>query len=244
MGVVKDRRAGTYTGVLAVRGKSFALLDDAEKSQRLTAWGGILAGLAREGGVVHRLQWIERTVPDPGDEIGHYLKDNLALPLSSPIARAYLEVVDQAGPASQEHEALVAVQIDAAKSQRLIKAAGGNDYGACEVLRRELTSLASSLMNTEVAVEGVLTPRLLAHAFRTAFDPESRRLLATVGSNEASRLGTSPANAGPLATEASWSTYQTDGACHATYWIAEWPRIEVGPAYGGDANRRADDGTG
>lgn len=35
----------------------------------------------------------------------------------------------------------------------------------------------------------------------------------------------------PLATEEQWSTYRVDGGWHATYWIAEWPRLEVGPDF-------------
>ena len=98
-----------------MRGKSFALLDGPEKARRLASWAGILSGLAREGGVVHRFQWVERTVPDPGNEIGNYLKENIAVPLDSVIARSYLEVVDEAGPVTQEHEIFVAVQIHAGR---------------------------------------------------------------------------------------------------------------------------------
>ena len=227
IGVIKDRRAGTYTGVLSVRGKSFALLDSPEKSRRLASWASILSGLAREGGAVHRVQWVERTVPDAGDEIGQYLKKNMAVPVDSAIARSYLEVVDQAGPVTQEHEVLVALQVHAGKTRRGIKAAGGGDHGACEVLRRELASLSASLMSAEVAVEGALTPRLVAKALRTAFDPACRRSLAAIASREVDREGTSVLNAGPLGAEETWSMYRSDGACHATYWIAEWPRIDA-----------------
>lgn len=231
IGVAKDQRFGTYTGVLSVRGKTFALLDGSEKARRLSSWAGILAGLAREGGLIHRIQWVERTVPDPGDEVGEYLKRNVAVVLDSPLARSYLEVVDEAGPVTQEHEVFVALQVSAARSARAIKAAGGGDDGACEVLRRELTSLSSSLMSTEVVVEGALTPRLLAHALRTSFDPASRGRLASIGSRQPQRIGTSLVNAGPMATEEVWSTFGSDGAWHATYWIAEWPRVDTDPDF-------------
>ena len=39
------------------------------------------------------------------------------------------------------------------------------------------------------------------------------------------------AGAWPLATDTSWSSYRTDGGWHATYWVAEWPRVEVGPDF-------------
>ncbi|MCA1705066.1 MAG: hypothetical protein LC808_18115, partial [Actinobacteria bacterium] len=231
IGVLKARRDGTYTGVLAARGKSFALLDGPEKARRLSSWAGILAGLAREGGAVHRIQWIERTVPDPGNEIGKYLKDNISVPLDSAIARSYLEVVDQAGPTTQEHEVFIAVRVHAGRSSRAVKLAGGGDQGACELLRRELAALSSSLMGTDIAVEGALTPRLVAHVMRTAFDPASRQKIASIASKIPQRAGTAPVNAGPIAAEESWSSYRTDSGWHATYWIAEWPRIDVDPDF-------------
>ena len=231
IGVLKDRRAGTYTGILAVRGKSFALLDDSEKSRRLSTWAGILSGLAREGGTVHRLQWVERTVPDPGNQVGNYLKEKIAVPLDSRIARSYLEVVDQAGPTTQEHEVFVSLQIHGGRSNRAIKGAGGGDVGACEVLRRELTALSTSLIGSDVTVEGALTPRLTAFALRSAFDPWSRERLASIASKDPDRIGTSLVNASPMAAQESWTTYRTDSAWHATYWIAEWPRLDVGPDF-------------
>jgi hypothetical protein len=231
IGIVKDARNGTFTGLLAVRGKSFALLDGPEKARRLASWAGILAGLAREGGVVHRLQWVERTVPDPGDEIGNYLKDNIAVPLDSVIARSYLEVVDEAGPVTQQHETFVALQIHAARSARAVKAAGGGDEGACELLRRELAALSTKLVSAEVTVEGALTPRLVASALRTGFDPSCREALAKSASRLPDSEGTSVVNAAPMATEVSWSSYRSDEAWHRTYWIAEWPRIDADPDF-------------
>jgi hypothetical protein len=231
LGIVKDRRSGTFTGVLTVRGRSFALLDAPEKSRRLSSWAGILSGLARETAPIHRIQWVERTVPDPGDDIGGYLKGNIAVALDSPLARSYLEVVDEAGPTTQEHEVFVALQISAARAGRAIKAAGGGDLGACEVLRRELTSLSTNLIGTDVMVEGALTPRLLAHALRTGFDPRCRSGLASLANADPARRGTSLANAGPMASEETWSNYRTDDAFHATYWIAEWPRVDTDPDF-------------
>ena len=231
IGILKDQKGGTYTGVLAVRGKSFALLDGPDKVRRLAAWAGILSGLARENGSVHRIQWVERTVPDPGDDIGKYLKENIKVPLGSALARSYLEVVDEAGPTTQEHELFVALQISAAKASRAVKAAGGGDPGACEVLRRELTLLSTNLLGAEVAVQGALTPRLMSHALRTAFDPGCRGALASMAARDPERAGPSVANSGPLGTQESWSTYRTDNAWHATYWIAEWPRVDADPDF-------------
>lgn len=227
IGIAKDRRRGVYAGVLSVRGSSFTLADADEKSRRLALWAGVLTAMARDGGSVHRIQWVERTVPDTSDRVAEHLRDNIAVLLDSPLARSYLEVIDGAGPTTQDHEVFVALAINASTAAKAIKAAGGGDAGACEVVRRELTSLSSNLIGCDVVVEGALTPRLLSRALRAAFDPASRRGLASIASRDPERDGSSVENAGPMATETSWASYRTDGAWHATYWIAEWPRVGV-----------------
>ncbi len=34
-----------------------------------------------------------------------------------------------------------------------------------------------------------------------------------------------------MAVEPSWDAVHTDGTWHATYWIAEWPRVDVTPDF-------------
>ncbi len=227
-GVIRDGRAG-YVAVLALRGRSFALLDNTEKTRRLAGWGSVLSGLARSGSPISVVQWVERAVPDDQDALGRYLQEALELPLSAPSVRSYLELVDEAAPVTQQHEVLLAVRLDPRRCHRHIRQAGGGDAGACQVLLRELQALEDQLRNADVRVDGVLTPRMLARAIRTAFDPGARSGLSLIGAGEEGRKGTAPRNAWPFAAQEDWSTYRTDSAVHATYWIAEWPRMDVGP---------------
>src|SRR6266511_3311170 len=147
VGVIKDLRARTYVAVLAVRVSSFGLLDRAEQEARQAAWGGVLAGLAREGSPVSRIQWLERTVPADGDEIGRYLGeawDRGSVSLESLAMQSYLDLVGSAPAVTKDHELFVCLQIDAKRAWRQIKRAGGNDgadAGACVALRRELEAL-------------------------------------------------------------------------------------------------------
>lgn len=55
--------------------------------------------------------------------------------------------------------------------------------------------------------------------------------MASIASKHPDRAGTAVVNAGPMAAEESWSCYRTDSGWHATYWIAEWPRIDVDPDF-------------
>lgn len=228
VGVVHDRRADTYSAVLSVRGRSFQLADTPDRQRRLAAWGGLLAGLARASSPVHRIQWVERTAPEDADAMGRYLADARRVPRDHPTLESYLELVDQAGPAPPAHESLLVVSVATRHARRAIKQAGGGHTGATQVLVRELIGLRRQLAAADLAVDGILTPRLVAGAMRSAFEPHSRAALsrrATAGGDEA---GTDPANAWPLGTGTSWSTYRTADVWHATYWIAQWPRSGVG----------------
>lgn len=237
VGVLKDRRAHAYTATLAVRVTSFGLLDRAEQETRQAGWGGVLAGLARQGSPVSRIQWLERTVPADGGEIGRYLGEAWArdtVPVDSLSMQSYLELTSTAPAVTTDHELFVCLQIDAKRAWRQIKRMGGKqgmDAGACAVLLRELEVLAERLTAADVRVVGALRPGMLAVAVRVAFDPWSRPGLARLAAADLDRDGIDEAAAWPMGTETSWDVYRTDGAFHATYWIASWPRVDVGAAF-------------
>ena len=231
IGVIKDAKAKTYTAVISVRGRSFALLDVEAKERLLEQWADVLSGLAREGSPITRVQWLERTVPDPGDAIGQYLREAVALPPTSTAVRSYLQLVEDAGPTTQHHESFVAIQLSAAKAIRMIKQAGGGDDGACAVLAREIYGLASRLGAADLDVVGMLTPRLVAQTIRVSFDPKSQASIALANVTGPDEDGLHPDQAWPLATNDQWAYYRTDSGVHATYWVAEWPRLDVGPDF-------------
>ncbi|HZD72613.1 MAG TPA: SCO6880 family protein [Actinomycetota bacterium] len=234
LGVLADRSNGTFTAVIQARARSFVLLDPEDKAQRLAGWANVIAGLAREGSPISRLQWLERTVPDDRNALNRYLRDALdpeigldALPLQS-----YLRLTQAAGPVTEQHELYIALQLNAGKAARAIKQAGGKDTGACMVLARELDTMARRLEQAEVEVLHALGPRRLAATIRLAYDPHARTNLARLASNDPSREdGVSARNAWPQRTRTHWSYYRTNDVVHSTYWIAEWPRIEVGPDF-------------
>lgn len=233
VGVAKDRHANTYTAVLAVRVRSFGLLDRAEQERRLAGWGSVLAGLARENSPIRRLQWVERTVPSDGDEVARYLQEerDTTVQLASSSVASYIELVESAGAVTQDHELFVALQLDARRAWRQVKRLGKGDHGACALLMRELETLAERLVAADVQVQGALRPRMLARAIRDAYDPYGRTYRNRLAAVAADHAGVHPANAWPLAAEATWADYRTDSAVHATYWIAEWPRIDVGATF-------------
>ncbi|HSS08412.1 MAG TPA: SCO6880 family protein [Acidimicrobiales bacterium] len=217
MGVVKDKKAGTLVAVLPVRGRSFSLLDPSEKERRLGAWGAVLAAIGRDGSPVYRLQWLERTVPGSRDGLDRYLRDaatsDTGLALDS-----YRELITDAGPVGQAHEVLLAIAINPRRASRTLRTFGRGDEAACGLLQRELRLLQGRLRSAELIVDSVLTKSQLAQAVRMAVDP-------------AVRHKTRLRSPWPTATDESWSRYRTDSAWHATYWVADWPRLDVGPDF-------------
>jgi hypothetical protein len=232
VGVIEDRRAGTFTAALAVRAGAFALRDAAEQERALDAWGQVLASCGRDGSPVRRLQWVEQTLPAQGDELAAHFQAqrDRAVPLDSDLVRSYIELVESAAPTSTEHEVLIALQIDQRRGARELRRLGGGTEAACELLLREAESLAERLTLAEVSVSGLLRPRQYAAVIRNSFDPFGRQARARTSFAQGSE-GVEPALMGPAADETSWSHYRSDSALHATYWIASWPRSDVGPMF-------------
>ena len=225
IGVLCEQRRRRLTAVLACRVIAFSLLDPEAQERRLARWGLILSGAA--GGSVKRIQWLERTVPAQGDELARWLHDERdpAVPLrGTPMIESYLELIGATTRVTLEHEVLVAVQIDERQG------ADGR-VGAVQKLIEQTERISEGLEAAEVSVIGALGAPQLARAIRTAFDPYARAELAALEAGDATRDGLAETNAWPLGAREQWEHYRTDGAYHATFWIGEWPRVEVSPMF-------------
>lgn len=226
IGVISERRGRRLSAVLACRVVSFTLLDPEAQERRLGRWGLVLSGAA--GTSVRRIQWIERTVPAQGDELARWVAQERdpSIPLrGTPLIDSYLELIDTTARVIQEHEILVAVQVDSSRVRD-----GGSDAVA-RALLEQTERLAQGLEAAEVGVLGALSPGQLCRALRTAFDPYSRSELAVMETADPARDGLEEPGAWPLGCEESWEHYRSDGALHATYWIGAWPRVEVSPMF-------------
>jgi hypothetical protein len=226
VGVLSESRGRRLTAVLACRVLAFSLLDAEAQERRLARWGLILAGAA--AGPVRRIQWIERTAPAQGDELARWLhhERDPAVPLrGTPMIESYLELIGSTTRATQEHEVLIAVQIDARR------VADRGDDGPARALVEQTERIAQGLEAAEVTVLGALGPAQLARTLRTAFDPYARAELAALEAAEPDRDGLAETNAWPLGAREHWDHYESDGAVHATFWIGGWPRVDVSPMF-------------
>jgi hypothetical protein len=231
IGMIRDGAAGTYTGVLRGHGRTFALCDEAEQASLVDGWAEVLASMADSGTPISRLQVIERTLPDTGEDAARYLREEMRRPATDDLVRSYLELLDEAAPLSREHETLIVLQLDVRRLAGSIRQFRDRDLAAYVALVQELSSFSDRLRTAGIGVEGALPPRLLAETVRVAFEPWARLDLAQRAMRDPQGAGLEPSSAWPVAAEDGWSRYRTDGAWHAVYWIREWPRVAVRPDF-------------
>ncbi len=226
IGLLADRSGRRVVAVLACRVAAFSLLDPEAQERRLARWGLVLSGAAGTG--IRRIQWVERTAPAQGDEMARWLhaERDPAVPLrGTAMVESYLELISSSARVTQEHEILLAVQVDA----RRVRDRGPD--GLRRALVEQTERVAHRIEAAEVTVLGALGPGQLARVLRTGFDPYARGELAVLEAADPDREGLTEASAWPLGARESWDHYQTDGALHATYWISAWPRVDVSPMF-------------
>ncbi len=222
IGALSEHSGRRLTAVLACRVLGFSLLEPEAQERRLARWGLVLSGAS--GSAIRRLQWIERTAPAQGDELARWVQAERdpAVPLrGTPMIESYLELIGTTARVTQEHEILLAVQVDS----RRVRDRGAD--AVANALVEETERIAKGLQAAEVTVLGALSAGQLARALRTAFDPYARTELAGLEAADPERDGLAERAAWPLGARESWDHYRSDGALHATYWIGAWPRIEV-----------------
>jgi hypothetical protein len=206
MGVVHDRAARTLTAAVSLRGRSFALLGPDEQDRRVGAWSSVLASLAREGSPVHRVQWVAASFPDDGRGVHAYLVAEAVADAASASSASYEALLADMDSHACAHDVVLAVQVRLTKSVEV----------GCAALAREVGSLVRLLGDADVQVESVLNAEDLAH-----------QLLRTYEAGAPNAPAASAEDPWPMAMEETWSSVRVDGMVHATFWVAEWPRIEV-----------------
>jgi hypothetical protein len=206
MGVVHDRAGRTLTAAVSLRGGSFALLGADEQDRRVGAWASMLASLAREGSPVHRVQWVAASFPDDGYGLRSYVAAEAVPDVASVCTASYNALLADMDSHTCAHDVVLALQVRLTKSVEV----------GCATLAREMGSLVRLLADADVQVESVLSADDLARQLLRTYEPHPVP------------AGMEPAqDHWPMALEESWSEVRVDGMVHATFWVAEWPRIEV-----------------
>ncbi|HEY6428324.1 MAG TPA: SCO6880 family protein [Acidimicrobiales bacterium] len=205
MGVLHDRSARTLTAVLSLRGASFALLGPDEQDRRVGAWASVLASLAREGSPVHRVQWVAASFPDEGHGARAYLRaEGSAATLASAATASYESLLADMDSHTCAHDVVLALQVRLTKSVE----------AGCATLAREVGSVVRHLGDADVSVERILGVDDVAALLLRTYEARAEKTLPF-------------ADPWPMAVEERWSALRVDGMVHATFWVAEWPRVEV-----------------
>ncbi|MGH7359763.1 MAG: SCO6880 family protein, partial [Candidatus Rokuibacteriota bacterium] len=231
VGVVADARARVFSASVRVQGREFALVERAEQDRLLAGWGHVLAGFCRERGAVARVGWSEWAAPAGLDEHLRYVEAEANAPQDSPHRAAYLSLLEAAGPMTTTHEVLVTVTVDARRIPAPRRRPGEHpDAPFTDVLLEELRLLSGRLEDAGLTVEPPLSPGELREVLRLRLDPGAMPRLASLRRAQAF-AGVGAHNFGPLALDVGFAHARADGSLHRTYWVAEWPRLELPPAW-------------
>lgn len=207
--VVLDRRAGTLTAIARISSAGFLLADVATQDHRVGAWGRILGSLSQTDDVV-RLQVLHRSLPasDASNSLAR-LGEGFA-------ARVLFELMAQT-PVDQR-ETLVAVALRSGRPR-----GGRPEPSRLAQVDERLATFARALAGADLHVAAWLDATEIRRAVRLSYDPSSAALTTRP-------VGVANPT-GPMAAREFWDHLESDGAMHAAYWVAEWPRSEVHPGF-------------
>ncbi len=126
-------------------------------------------------------------------------------PLSAVSPDAYRSFVTEATPLIERHDAWIALSVGSARVPRRRLALGQRSV---DVLGRELRFVDGQLRSVDLRPTGPLELTALADL-----------------------LAGKPGEPWPLALREGWSEIQADDSWHRTYWVSDWPRLDVGPNF-------------
>lgn len=225
--LVHDPVSRTITVIAEVSSDAFALLDEGDREIRVQVWSQLLVGFASHPGVV-RIQTLDRTVVHPaGDILDYYQQMSAAHGAGAqinPVADAsYQELINRATTHTR-HDMYLVVTLSVDQLRRQVRGLGGGIGALMDMVHTEMDAVEVDLPLAGARVERWLAPRELAAVIREAYDPQA---IEEIGARSGQHAGVNVATAGPMAAEVSWDTLSTDSALHRTYWVSEWPRVEV-----------------
>jgi hypothetical protein len=224
IGVVHDRPAGTVSATLCIAGRHFGLVDAGDQDALVARWGQALAGLVRERTPIVSVRCSEWAAPAGVAEHLGFIDGHCHEPDTAP-ARAYRDLVAEAGPTSTGHEVLVTLTVGigrAKSSERDLLS------GAVATLGTEVRTFSDRLANAGLTVSAPLGVAALARATRCRLDPTALAAMDRRGASLGKVAGMVRAvDAGPLATDTDWTWWRADGSYHRCFYVADWPRSEV-----------------
>ncbi|WP_175345741.1 MULTISPECIES: SCO6880 family protein [Cellulomonas] len=210
--LIADRRAGTVTAVLRVHGSGFVLDEVGAQEHKVAAWGRVLGGLCQQPSIV-RVQLLMRIVPGGLSPARAWWREHCTR--TTGVSAALASMLDDGFVVPHVRETLLAVAVRSPQGHRALSADG------TATVAKQLQAVATSLSGAALSVQGWLDRAALARTMRSAYDPD-----AAAPADE-----TAAALVGPMGIDEHWDHVRLDTSVHATYWVSEWPRSDVHPAF-------------
>lgn len=227
MAAVRDRTAGTVTGVLRVQGHGFPLASSAEQDSMLVGWSAALSPFARERSPVSALTWQEWAHPVGTDDHRMFLSSVGVDERAGDAATAdYLALVDQQAPRTIAHDVLLSVTVDQ-RRVRMRRNDRSRLRAALEALDGEIRLFEGRLDAAGFTVGGALSPFELTAAIRVRSDPSRSRQVVTLARSLAAAARRGALEWGPMLVESDRTHVLVDGTFHRSYRIAGWPQLPV-----------------
>lgn len=222
IGVVVDRQAHTVSATVRITARRFVLDEPDTQVVALDHWGDVLATFATEKGRIARISWCESTTRSN-------LRPDVQTRAASSAIRSYLELISKEQEHGDLHQTTVTMSVDTrrvrvkARSDELLTVA------ATSALRDELHLFCAQIRNAGLHVDTPLTTDELKHLVKERVSPwtDQTERHITLG-NATRRL--------PERIDLSNGTVLRDhvqigNTFHRTYWIRQWPRMDVGPSW-------------
>jgi hypothetical protein len=213
LGVVRDRRFGCWAAVVPVQGRSFVLLDVNDQIGQLESWRVVLGTLARPGTPLWRIQWVHRSFRTSREGVG------TGPPAARPPEDGHHSLIHEATPVTQAHQAWMVLAVGGQHRS------GRTGTRALDDLRREVRLLDGHLRSAGLRAGPPLGVQALGALIGAAHGRD------TPGRDTPGRNVPGRRRPWPMATDEAWSVLRTDGTWHATYWVSEWPRVDVNPDF-------------
>jgi hypothetical protein len=225
VGVVADRRAGSLSVVLAVRGSGFPVASLAEQDALVGVWGNALAPLARARCLVSRVTWQEWTHPVGMGGHRQFLESVRAGRAETSAVCDYEQLLVEQSPFTIAHEVLLTITADLRRVRA--RSGVGVEQVAVDGLIDEVRQLAARLETAGISVPGPLSPEELARAVRSRSDPTSALVPLSAESSLAVAARRHAHQWGPMAVEQDWLHVRVDRSTHRSYFVASWPMLPV-----------------
>ncbi len=127
---------------------------------------------------------------------------------------SYQQLVSEVGISTQAHRAWMVLAVGGSHRP------GSQAERALNDLRRELRLLDGQLRNADLQAG----PPLGLDDLRGMVAAAHRQERPGAGDRRRGRPW-------PMATDEAWGVFRADATWHATFWVAEWPRVEVNPDF-------------